>query len=341
MNKQRFNNNLLDWYDRSKRILPWRDDPMPYKVWVSEIMLQQTRVQAVIPFFNRFIGELPTIQHLAKANDDLLHKLWEGLGYYNRVKNLKKAAIIVVEKHNGILPNTYEELLSLPGIGEYTAGAVLSIAFNQRYTAVDGNVLRVFARILGIRDDIKDPPIKKRIKLEVNDIIPKKRIGDYNQALMEIGATVCLPYGVPKCEICPLKESCRAFKKDLQGLIPAKRKSKKVPVIDKTVVVIKYQNTYAIEQRPNTGLLAGLYQFPTFDGHLTKQEIHNLMLHENISDIIELRKSKHIFSHKHWNMIGYLLHTEEKSDKYQYYTKNEIEQYYAIPIAFKEYKKIL
>ena len=178
MNKTNFTQSLLAWYDNNKRVLPWRDDKEPYKVWVSEIMLQQTRVQTVIPYYNRFIERLPSVKHLANVDDDILIKLWEGLGYYNRVRNMKKAAFLI---QNTTFPSEYNELIQLPGIGEYTAGAVLSIAFNQPYTAVDGNVLRVFARLLHITDDIKLPNVKKEIKKEVQRLLPSTRIGDFNQ----------------------------------------------------------------------------------------------------------------------------------------------------------------
>ena len=238
MDKQLLQSNILNWYDQTKRILPWRDNPNPYHVWVSEIMLQQTRVEAVIPYFLRFIGQLPTIKDLAVISDDELNKLWEGLGYYSRARNLKRAAHLIVEKHESKLPSDYDELISLPGIGPYTAGAISSKAFGKRNTAVDGNVLRVFSRVFAIKDEIKDKTVKKNIKQKVEDLSPETRIGDFNQALMEIGATICKPNGKPLCMVCPLQPFCKAYQLDLTDVIPRKAKKAERKIIKKTVLIL-------------------------------------------------------------------------------------------------------
>jgi A/G-specific adenine glycosylase len=339
LNKTRFRENLLSWYDNNKRVLPWRDDPSPYKVWISEIMLQQTKVSTVIPYFNRFIERIKSVNELAEIEEDTLLKLWEGLGYYSRARNLKKAAQEIVQKHNSVLPNNEKELEELKGIGNYTSGAILSIAFNKRYTAVDGNVLRVFARLNNIKDDIKQKEIKASIKEQVKSLLPKNRVGDFNQALMEIGATVCLPNGTPYCEICPLKEMCKAYKKGTQKEIPIKRKKKQTPTKDITVLLVKHRDKYIIEKRPSTGLLANMYQFPIVEEHLDIKDIELLHI-DNIKEIKQLNNSKHIFSHLKWNMKAYEITLQNRTNGL-FASKEEILNKYSIPTAFKEYKKYI
>lgn len=213
---------LLAWYDSGRRILPWREEPTPYHVWLSEIMLQQTRVEAVKPYYDRFLQALPDIESLAAADEEKLLKLWEGLGYYNRARNLKKAAQILVSEYGGRMPDDYEIILSLPGIGSYTAGAISSIAFGKAYPAVDGNVLRILARLRTDERDILQAGVKKSVEEELADVMPKDRPGDFNQALMELGAMVCIPNGAPKCDVCPWKELCRARAQGITGEFPKK-----------------------------------------------------------------------------------------------------------------------
>lgn len=337
MKNKTFQNDLLNWYDKHQRILPWRDHPIPYYVWISEIMLQQTRVETVIPYFNRFIETIPTIQALAKIKENKLLKLWEGLGYYNRARNLHKAAKLVVDKHEGVLPSTFDELIALPGIGEYTAGAILSIAFNKTYTAVDGNVLRVFARILEIFEDIKDKDIKKEIKEHVKSILPTTRNGDFNQALMEIGAKICLPNGAPLCEICPLKDYCQSYKHQSTHLIPKKRKKKQVPSENKTVLVIEYCDKFMIEQRPAKGLLASMFQFPILDGEYDIDQVKELYQTNNVSSIVS---AKHVFTHKVWQMKGYHIKLDEPIDGL-FVSLYDILENYSIPSAFKAFVKYI
>jgi len=316
---------LLHFYDTSKRILPWRDNKIPYYIWISEIMLQQTRVEAVIPYFNRFIKALPTISDLAKVDEDSLLKLWEGLGYYNRARNLKKAAIMIETEFGGMMPETKDELESLPGIGPYTSGALLSIAYEQQVAAVDGNVLRVFSRFYQIEADIKNPKTKATIKALVQDSLPLSRNGDYNQAIMELGATVCIPNGRPLCEICPLKEECLSYKNNMQMVLPFKSKKKPRRIEKRTIYVYKYKNLYAIKKRPDTGLLASMYEFINVDGHIKES-------------LLKLPNSKHIFTHLEWNMIAYLKEVSTKNKDYIWASKLEIEHKYSIPNAFKTYK---
>ena len=303
---------LLHWYDTHARSLPWRDEPTPYRVWISEIMLQQTRVDTVKAYFERFIAELPTIGDLADADEQKLLKLWEGLGYYSRARNLKKAAGEVMRDYRGQLPSTAEELIKLPGIGIYSAGAIASIAFGNKAPAIDGNVLRVIARLTANLGDITQTEIKEEISGLVQKLLPDQRVGDFNQALMELGATVCLPNGAPKCEICPLNTLCAAHSEDITDRVPVKAKKNARKVEYKTVFVIRHNLKTAIGRRPDDGLLQGLWEFPNAAGSLTPEECATVMrgwgIH--VSGIEPLQKAKHIFTHVEWHMTGYLIHAE-------------------------------
>lgn len=337
MEKSTFQDALLHWYQKSKRTLPWRDNPLPYLVWVSEIMLQQTRVEAVIPYFNRFIEELPTIEALANVEEDKLYKLWEGLGYYARVRNLQKAAKIVVRDYAGVLPDNKVDLESLPGIGPYTSSAILAIAFDKQTAAVDGNVLRVFARLMAITKDIKDSNTKKMIKEQVTKLVPNKNNRDFTQALMEIGATICIPNGSPRCNLCPLSSFCIAYQKHLTGEIPVTQKKKQRTIEKITVLILKYNDLYAIRKRPNKGLLANLYEYPNISGLLTKKEVREL--YPNAISIKQLPEATHIFTHKEWHMVGFQILMDEKQDGYIYVNRQVIQTEYSIPKAFRTYTK--
>ncbi|QMS84606.1 A/G-specific adenine glycosylase [Candidatus Xianfuyuplasma coldseepsis] len=338
MNPIEFQQELLSWYDHQKRILPWRDNPDPYHVWISEIMLQQTRVETVIPYFERFISNVPTVRDLATLDDDILHKLWEGLGYYSRASNLKKAAIKIVNDYDGVIPQRVEELQSLPGIGPYTSGAIASIAFDQPYTAVDGNVLRVFARITANKNNIKDPKTKRLIKETVEYLLPESRVGDFNQALMEIGATVCKPNGAPDCTQCPLQKYCQAYHQNLTDVIPIKQQKTKRKIKNITVLVVKYNGRYLIEKRPEKGLLASLYQFPNFEGKLALNDIKLVL--KGIKTVKKLKSSTHIFSHLEWHMTGYHVTLSEQIEGL-FVTRKEMEETYSIPTAFKAFKSYI
>lgn len=338
---------LLKWYDATRRVLPWREEPTPYRVWVSEIMLQQTRVEAVKPYFERFMKALPDISSLAKAEEETLLKLWEGLGYYNRVRNLNKAAIIIEEKFHGRMPDTYEELTSLPGIGSYTAGAIASIAYGRKLPAVDGNVLRVVSRLLADDSDILDSKVKKRVEQDLCHCMPQERAGDFNQAMMELGAMVCLPNGQPKCDVCPLYRQCFAR---YQGNVldyPKKAAKKARKIEKKTVFVIQDGNQAALLKRSATGLLAGMYEFPQTEGHLTKKEAIAWLKERGVS-IVRIRKlpdSKHIFTHKEWHMIGYEVRVDElermelsgQGRQFIFASLSHMEASYPIPSAFGAY----
>jgi len=342
---KQFQEQLLGWYDAHARILPWRDQPAPYRVWISEIMLQQTRVDTVKPYFERFMEVLPSIQALAEVSDDQLMKLWEGLGYYSRARNLKKAAQQVMEDFGGQLPAQPEELQKLPGIGPYSSGAISSIAFGVKAPAIDGNVLRVIARITANTGDITNNGVKKEIEKQVLDLLPDARIGDFNQALMELGATVCVPNGLPKCEQCPVHSLCKGSQQGIAADLPVKQKKKKRKLEDKTIFVIEYRGKIAVRKRPEEGLLAGLWEFPNTEGHLFYEEAGGKLAEWGISlgGILPLQNSKHIFTHLEWHMIGYFVEAVHVEDKglFTWVTREELAEQYSIPTAYKAYTDAL
>ncbi len=338
---------LLAWYDRGHRVLPWREDPTPYHVWVSEIMLQQTRVEAVKPYYDRFMSVLPDIRALAHAPEEVLLKLWEGLGYYNRVRNLNKAARLIIEQYGGEMPDTYEELLKLPGIGSYTAGAIASIAYGRKAAAVDGNVLRVLSRLRLDERDIMQQSVKKQVEEELLAAMKGERPGDFNQALMELGATVCLPNGMPKCEKCPWEKLCLAHKEDRMLEFPIKSAKKKRTIEEKTILLIRDENKAALQKRPAGGLLAGMYEFPWLEGKLTEEEVLARLKEVGLSvlHIKPVGESKHIFTHKEWHMNGYAVRVDELSKEkgpsnYLFVERNEAKERYPIPSAYAYYLKI-
>ncbi len=304
---------LLAWYDKGRRILPWREDATPYHVWISEIMLQQTRVEAVKPYYDRFMKELPGIESLAAAEEERLLKLWEGLGYYNRARNLKKAAQTIVSEYSGIMPDEYQTLLTLPGIGSYTAGAIASIAYGQPIAAVDGNVLRILSRLRLDGRCITDGKVKKAVEEELRGIIPKERPGDFNQALMELGAMVCIPNGSPKCTECPWRGLCRAEAEGRAAEFPKKAPKKERGIEKRTVLVIQDADRVALCKRPERGLLAGMYEFPSLEGHKSEKQVLSYIKRLGFLPIKikKLESAKHIFSHKEWHMIGYAVRVDE------------------------------
>lgn len=335
---------LLEWYDRQKRILPWRSEPTPYRVWVSEIMLQQTRVEAVKPYFARFMETLPTVKALAECQEQELLKLWEGLGYYNRVRNMQKAAGIIMESYGGELPAQFEELLKLPGIGNYTAGAIASIAFGIPVPAVDGNVLRVITRITADERDIAKESVKQDIAGNVQKVIPKKRAGDFNQALIELGAIVCVPNGPARCEECPVSHLCEAKKKNMITELPKKAPKKPRTIEKKTVLVIRDGEKVAIRKRPKKGLLAGLYELPNIEGTLSEEEVLKLVKTYDLKPLFirRLEEAKHIFTHKEWHMTGYSVRVEELEGEIEgmlFVDMETMKKEYPIPSAFEAYAK--
>lgn len=368
---------LLEWYDQNKRILPWRGSKDPYRIWVSEIMLQQTRVEAVKPYYERFMTELCDIKSLAHAREERLLKLWEGLGYYNRVRNMQKAAIQIEERFDGVFPRTYDEIQSLPGIGSYTAGAIASIAFGEAVPAVDGNVLRIISRLILYEEDV----LSQKAKNEVRDMLlpfmnVSGRSGDINQAFMELGATVCVPNGAPHCEECPWKDMCLAKSKDIWQEYPRKAAKKARRMEKRTILIVGDEDHILLHKRPAKGLLASMYELINCEGELTEKEAVDVIRSLGLSPlrIQKTLPAKHIFSHIEWQMSGYRIMVEpldyynmndkpdrdtdcnldkksdknmiynpdqqsdeKQSDDYYWVTKEKTEKEYAIPSAFSAF----
>ena len=338
---------LLKWYKENKRPLPWRKHVSAYHTWVSEIMLQQTRVEAVKPFYARFLQELPTVQDLAQADEDKILKLWEGLGYYNRVRNMQKAAQQIMKEHSGEFPKTYEEILELKGIGSYTAGAIGSIAYGIPKAAVDGNVLRVISRIQNSRKDIMKASTKREMEEGIEAIIPKGEAGNFNQSLIELGALVCVPNARPKCKECPVQSLCIAYEKNTQMDLPVKTKAKARKIEKRTVLIFKDGESLAIRKRTNKGLLAGLYEFPNVEGHLSMNAVKEYSKSIGLTPIHvqKLENAKHIFSHIEWHMMGYSIRVDELekscTEKMLFVPPGEIQRTYPIPSAFEAYNIVI
>lgn len=336
---------LLQWYQEHKRDLPWRKTKDPYLIWLSEIMLQQTRVEAVKPFFERFRKELPEVKDLATVSEDKLLKLWEGLGYYNRVRNMQKAAIQIMERHGGNFPDTFEDIQSLTGIGSYTAGAISSFAYGIPKPAVDGNVLRVLSRITESYEDIAKASVKTAMESTLEKVMPKDAAGDFNQALIELGATVCVPNGNPKCEQCPVAHLCQAYLHGTWNELPVKSKAKERKIEKKTVFIFKDGENVAIHKRDKKGLLAGLYELPNVKGHLTQEEALTYSRQIGLAPIHiqELGVAKHIFSHVEWQMIGYSIRVDELekscTEDMLFIHPEQVEQEFPIPAAFEKYTR--
>lgn len=325
---------LLRWYDAHHRTLPWRDAPTPYRVWVSEIMLQQTRVAAVLPYFDRFLRALPDIPALAHAPEEQLMKLWEGLGYYSRARNLQRAAVRVLEEYGGVLPGTAEALQTLPGIGEYTAGAIASIAFGQRVPAIDGNGLRVFARVFRNDADIASAKTRRQYRALAQTLLPE-RAGDFNQALMELGATVCLPNGAPHCDACPLAALCIAHEDGCEGAFPVKAKRTPRRVEQLALTLILCGDAVLLQRRPSAGLLAGLWAFCTLPD---PQCAGFTVLHE-----AALPPARHIFTHVEWRMQARAITVAERLPLpgCVWATRADLRERYAIPSAYRAYTRAL
>ena len=329
---------LLPWYRENHRDLPWRRDRDPYHIWVSEIMLQQTRVEAVKGYYTRFLTALPSIAALAGCDDDALHKLWEGLGYYSRVRNLKKAAQVIMDHHRGVFPDSYEAVRALPGIGAYTAGAICSICFGLPTPAVDGNVLRVMARLTDNDTPIDLPARKKEVTAQLAAVYPEAA-GDFTQALMELGATICGPNRKPDCDNCPCKNFCLGFQRGTAQSLPVKlpKKQKKEEYL--TVFILTCGDQVALSRRPDTGLLASLWEFPNVPGTLDHTQaleyqeqlgLHPTALHRVV-------KKKHIFTHIQWNMTGIYLEVAEPGGPWHWFSREEIEERSALPTAFRQF----
>ena len=349
---------LQKWFRGNARVLPWRENPMAYYVWISEIMLQQTRVEAVKPYFDRFIRELPDVKSLAECPEDKLLKLWEGLGYYNRVRNLKIAANQILDDYDGIIPSEYDELLKLKGIGHYTAGAIASIAYGKPVPAVDGNVLRVISRVTADDSDIMKQSVRTHMEENLQTLMGSMTEDGYlipsvfNQALMELGATVCLPNGAPHCEVCPWKDICEARKQNRIAELPVKKKAKIRRVEEKTVFIVKDGEKIALHKRAKKGLLAGLYELPNVEGYLSEQEVIEYILRQGYEPlrVQPACEAKHIFSHVEWHMKGYVVflqacdysnYEKKEAENWVFVDVEETKQNYAIPSAFAKYAEYL
>lgn len=328
---------LLAWYQENHRDLPWRKTSNPYYIWLSEIMLQQTRVEAVKDYYARFLEEIPDIAALASVSEEKLLKLWEGLGYYNRARNLQKAAKVVMEKYTGTFPSEYEQVIALPGIGEYTAGAICSICFDQPTPAVDGNVLRVMMRLLECYDNIDELKTKRKVRKQLIQVYEKGNCGELTQALMELGAVICIPKGTPKCNLCPFLEFCVANKHQTYDQLPVKKSKQKRRVEEKTVFVLHSGEEYGIRKRENKGLLANLWEFYHVEGNLDKQEALDFISEQGFKPVM-LEKEvpyTHIFSHVEWRMKAYYIACEQKKQELLWKRKQELETTYALPTAFR------
>lgn len=334
---------VVRWFRECKRDLPWRHNISAYHVWVSEIMLQQTRVEAVKSYYERFLKELPTVRDLAEVSEDKLLKLWEGLGYYNRVRNMQKAAQQIMVDYDGVFPDEYEQIRELKGIGNYTAGAISSFAYGIPKPAVDGNVLRVLSRLTGSDADIMLASTRNRMEQALEEVIPYDAASDFNQGLIELGAIVCVPNGAAKCEICPLQTFCRARIEGRIEELPVKKKAKERRIERKTILILKDGNTVAIKKRPAKGLLARLYELPNVEGHLNIEQVveHCKSIGLTPIRVKEMGKAKHIFSHVEWHMIGYQVQVDELEknckDTVIFAKEEELENVYPIPTAFGAY----
>ncbi len=330
---------LLNWYHENARTLPWRSDPTPYHVWLSEVMLQQTRVTAVLGYYDRFLKALPTVEALAAAPEDVLLKLWQGLGYYSRVRNLQKAARQIMDDFGGEFPSSYDQLLQLAGVGDYTAGAIASIAFGQAVPAVDGNVLRVITRITGDRSDIGKPETKRAIRAALLETMSLDMPGFYNQALMELGALVCIPNGAPDCERCPVAEFCTARKEGLTGILPVKEPKKPRKVESREIFLIFCGKKVALRRRPSRGLLSRLWEFPGFSSTEKRTVLENFSpVQEEVGPV-----GRHIFTHIEWHMTSVIwtVAGDALPDGWVWADLDELQSVYAVPGAFDSFRKVV
>lgn len=333
---------LLRWYRVNARDLPWRRTDSPYPIWVSEIMLQQTRVAAVLGYYGRFLAAFPTVRALAGASEDHLFKLWEGLGYYSRARNLQKAARIITERLGGVFPRTYKDLIALPGIGDYTASAIASAAFGQREAAVDGNVLRVFTRLTDCHRDITDLKVRRAVREQVGTVMPRAAddIRIFNQATMELGATVCVPGGPPKCGLCPARDFCLGRIRQTASALPVKAPKKERKIEEKTVFLLQREDgRIALKKRPGSGLLAGLWEFPNVSGTLDGGAGQELLSHWGLTprDWRKRLTAKHIFTHVEWHMTGYSLLVSGAGTENFFWAGSADLDKIAVPSAFAKY----
>ena len=330
---------LVLWFRENRRTMAWRSDPTPYHVWISEIMLQQTRVETVHAYYASFLNAFPDVRALSEADDDSLYKQWEGLGYYSRARNLRKASGMIVSRYGGRVPDTYEELIRLPGIGVYTAGAILSIAYHQPVPVVDGNVLRVLMRFTGDQRDVRDPETARFLRDELSKTLPglDEDPSEVNQGLMELGALVCVPNGAPKCGVCPWKDHCQANLTGRTDQLPVVSPKPGKKVEKKTVFLVSSGGRTALTKREGKGVLRGLYGLPMADGHLSAEEAEELFK----SPAVPLPEQKHVFTHIVWEMKAYRIETDRLPDCFgqnvRWVTEEELTNTEALPSAFKKW----
>lgn len=329
---------IIRWFQENKRELPWRRDRNPYPVWLSEIMLQQTRIQTVIPYYLRFIEAFPTVEALARAEDDRVLKLWEGLGYYSRARNLHRAAKEITDQHGGTFPKTYAELKKLPGIGDYTAAAVASICYDEPSPAVDGNVIRVLARVCAMSDeDIHSPQSRKQLTAMLKAVYPETHSGDFTQGLMELGEVICVPNGMPLCGDCPASSLCMAFQTGKTADIPVPKRKPERKKQDITVFILRDGDTLALNRR-GPGLLHGMWEFPNTEGHLSETAA---LLQTNRwgltpKAVTQTLRKKHIFTHIEWDILVYHIETDHQNDSFQWVPQIVMQEQYSLPTAFKK-----
>lgn len=337
--------HLISWYRENKKEYPWRTDATPYHVWVSEIMLQQTRIEAALEYYKRFTLELPSVKELAEVDDERLMKLWQGLGYYSRARNLKKAAIKVMEEHDGRLPDSAEALKKLPGIGDYTAGAIASIAYHKSEPAVDGNVLRVISRIIASYDDIMLPATKKSVTALLKEVyLLGEEAALLTEGLMELGEQVCIPNGEPRCATCPIAPFCRAYAEGKTEEIPVREVKKEKRIEEKTVLLLRSSaGRYAIRKRGEKGLLANMWEFPVIEGACAEGDVESYLAEQGIQTeaILPCGEAEHIFTHIVWKMRGFSVSVCEEISDYLWKSREEILADYAIPSAYRYYLKQL
>ena len=334
---QQLPERLLEWYAAGHRDLPWRRDREPYHVWLSEVMLQQTRVEAVKGYYHRFLAELPDISALAACPPDRLAKLWEGLGYYSRMRNLQKAAQVIVSAHGGVFPREYDAIRALPGVGDYTAGAIASICFGLPEPAVDGNVLRVLSRVTDDAAPVTDAAVKREYAARLREIYPAGRCGDFTQSLMELGATVCGPNSQPQCALCPLASLCLARANGTALLRPVKAPKKEKRTEEKTVFILRCGTRIAVRRRPEQGLLAGLWELPNVDGKCSAQQAlaqaERWGVHPR--ELCRSSEKTHIFTHIRWKLRGFYIECAEAAPLFTWIDPARFRQDIALPTAFR------
>ena len=332
--------NIVKWYQQNKTDLPWRIDKNPYHVWISEIMLQQTKIETVKKYYTKFIEQLPTIQSLAEVEEAKLLKLWEGLGYYNRARNLKATAQIIMEQYHGIFPTDYNTILTLKGIGEYTAGAISSICFQKPQVAVDGNVLRVYMRIKNCADNVLEEKTKQKVKKELLAIVPENS-GDFNEGFMELGEKICLPKQ-PLCHQCPLQKYCKSYQANNQSNIPVRIKKLTKPQLQLTVFLLIRNKKIALSYRDKQSLLKNLWEFPNVEQNLNLTKRKDwLLAHQLEGKEITTMTNKHVFTHKIWLMTGYVIEVTEENQEFDWVSIAKAKKDYAIPTAFQPFLTFL